>query len=157
MNLLKLRANYTISAPKHTDLLGVGVVGQSRQDPSCRGFPRQDRRYLEGRGITVREVIEGGKKGVILTGITLPEGKYQVAQVDILILLPPSSVLFRAPLASPVPPLQPCTAYRASGHPGGGHGRMWQNGTERGNPATPFPMPAPQPLAFPLAASRGHG
>ena len=39
-------------------------------------LPRQDRRYLEGRGITVREVIEGGKKGVILTGITLPEGKY---------------------------------------------------------------------------------
>lgn len=53
-------------------------------------LPRQDRRYLEGRGITVREVIEGGKKGVILTGITLPEGKYQVAQADILILLPPS-------------------------------------------------------------------
>ena len=46
--------------------------------------------YLEGRGITAREVIEGGKKGVILTGITLPEGKYQVAQADILILLPPS-------------------------------------------------------------------
>jgi len=53
-------------------------------------LPRQDRRYLEGRGITVREVVEGAKKGVILTGITLPEGKYQVAQADILILLPPS-------------------------------------------------------------------
>lgn len=53
-------------------------------------LPRQDRRYLDGRGITVREVIDGGKKGVILTGITLPEGKYQVAQADILILLPPS-------------------------------------------------------------------
>jgi hypothetical protein len=53
-------------------------------------LPRQDRRYLKGRGITVREVIEGGKKGVILTGITLPEGKYQVDQADILILLPPS-------------------------------------------------------------------
>ena len=48
-------------------------------------LPRQDRRYLEGRGITVREVVDGAKKGVILTGITLPEGKYQVAQADILI------------------------------------------------------------------------
>ena len=43
-------------------------------------LPRQDRRYLEERGITVREVVEGAKKSVILTGITLPEGKYQVAQ-----------------------------------------------------------------------------
>ena len=55
-----------------------------------RLLPRQDRRYLEGRGIPAREVTEGGKKGVILTGITLPEGKYQVAQADILILLPPA-------------------------------------------------------------------
>ena len=53
-------------------------------------LPRQDRRYLERRGITVREVVEGATKGVILTGIALPEGIYQVAQADILILLPPS-------------------------------------------------------------------
>ncbi|WP_313138186.1 E2/UBC family protein [Paracoccus jeotgali] len=53
-------------------------------------LPRHDRRYLEGRGITVREVVEGAEKGVILTEITLPEGKYQVTQADILILLPPS-------------------------------------------------------------------
>lgn len=53
-------------------------------------LPRQDRRYLEGRDITVLEVIEGGNKGVILTGIKLPEGKYHVAQADILVLLPPS-------------------------------------------------------------------
>jgi hypothetical protein len=53
-------------------------------------LPRQDRRYLEGRGIPVREVVEGAKKGVILTGVTLPAGKYQVALADILILLPPS-------------------------------------------------------------------
>jgi hypothetical protein len=55
-----------------------------------RFLPRQDRRYLDERGIMVREVAEGAKKGVILTGIPLPEGKYQVSQVDILILLPPS-------------------------------------------------------------------
>ena len=36
-------------------------------------LPRQDCRYLEGRGIAVREVIEGTKKGVILTGVTLPD------------------------------------------------------------------------------------
>jgi hypothetical protein len=53
-------------------------------------LPRQDRRYLEGRGIFPREVVEGAKKGVILPGITLPDGKYQVGQADILILLPQS-------------------------------------------------------------------
>lgn len=53
-------------------------------------LPRPDRIYLEQRGIVPREVVEGAKKGVILTGITLPKGKYQVAQADILILLPPS-------------------------------------------------------------------
>ena len=58
---------FTGAAPDHGRGCGMSL------------FPRQDRRYLEGRGITVREVIEGGKKGVILTGITLPEGKYQVA------------------------------------------------------------------------------
>ena len=53
-------------------------------------LPRQDRLYLKMRGITIREVVEGATKGVIITGVTLPEGKYQVAQADILILLPPS-------------------------------------------------------------------
>ncbi|MGK8234594.1 E2/UBC family protein [Roseovarius sp. MS2] len=53
-------------------------------------LPRPDRRYLDERGITVREVVDGVKKGVILTGIPLPEGKYQVPLADILILLPPS-------------------------------------------------------------------
>ena len=46
-------------------------------------LPRQDRRYLKGRSITVREFTEGGKKGVILTGITLPEGKYQVSYPEV--------------------------------------------------------------------------
>ncbi|MCB1357231.1 MAG: hypothetical protein KDK53_12275 [Maritimibacter sp.] len=53
-------------------------------------LPRQDRSYLEGRGIAFREVVEGAKKGVILAGVTLPEGKFQVAKADILILLPQS-------------------------------------------------------------------
>jgi Prokaryotic E2 family E len=53
-------------------------------------LPRKDRRYLDERGIAFHEVVEGAKKGVILTGIMLPDGKYQVAQADILILLPQS-------------------------------------------------------------------
>lgn len=53
-------------------------------------LPRQDRRYLEARRIAFREHVEGGNKGVILTGVTLPDGKYQVSEADILILLPQS-------------------------------------------------------------------
>ncbi|MCW3783223.1 E2/UBC family protein [Defluviimonas salinarum] len=53
-------------------------------------LPRQDRRYLEDRGIAFREATYGNEKGVILSGITLPEGKYQVGEADILILLPTS-------------------------------------------------------------------
>lgn len=53
-------------------------------------LPRQDRRYLEGRGITFRETVGEAGKGVILSGMRLPEGKYQVSATDILILLPPT-------------------------------------------------------------------
>lgn len=75
-------------------------------------LPRQDRRYLEERGITVREVVDGVKKGVILTGITLPEGKYQVPQADILILLPPSYPEVAPDMFYAVPHLQLVSAQR---------------------------------------------
>lgn len=51
-------------------------------------LPMRDRRYLEGRGLTFVEYREGAQTGVILRGYCLPDGKYQVAQADILILLP---------------------------------------------------------------------
>jgi len=53
-------------------------------------LPRRDCRYLEDRSITFREVVSGNTKGVILSGMALPEGKYQVGMVDILILMPPT-------------------------------------------------------------------
>lgn len=51
-------------------------------------LPSADRRYLEERGLTFREVTDGGRMGVVLPGFTLPEAKYQVGAADILILLP---------------------------------------------------------------------
>lgn len=51
-------------------------------------LPSRDRRYIEGRGITYREVEDGNQKGIILENFPLPCGKYQVPQADILIILP---------------------------------------------------------------------
>ena len=52
-------------------------------------LPSKDRRYLSVRGIAYREVEQGGQKGVILTDFPLPDGKFQVSQANILIVLPP--------------------------------------------------------------------
>ncbi len=52
-------------------------------------LPSKDRRYLETRSISYREVEHGGHKGVVLTGFPLPESKFQVPNADILIVLPP--------------------------------------------------------------------
>lgn len=52
-------------------------------------LPSRDRAYLASRGIAAREVDEGGRRGVILSGFPLPQGRYQAASADILILLPP--------------------------------------------------------------------
>lgn len=53
-------------------------------------LPPEDRAYLDSKGITFEEKKEGSKKGVILKGYTLPSGRFDVAQADILILLPSS-------------------------------------------------------------------
>lgn len=51
-------------------------------------LPMRDRRYLTDRGLNFDEYREGGQAGVILRGYGLPDEKYQVAEADILILLP---------------------------------------------------------------------
>lgn len=51
-------------------------------------LPSKDRRYLETRGIAFRELEQGGQKGVVLADFPLPDGKFQVAKTDILIILP---------------------------------------------------------------------
>ena len=49
-------------------------------------LPSTDRRYLEHRGSTSREVRDDRQAGVILNGVSLPVGKFQVPEADILIL-----------------------------------------------------------------------
>jgi len=53
-------------------------------------LPSKDRCYLDERGVSYQEVEDVAQKGVILSEFALPAGKYQVAQADILILLPPA-------------------------------------------------------------------
>ena len=54
----------------------------------ARLLPLKDRRYLADRGLAYEEVTDGGNQGVILRGVALPEGKFQIEAADVLILLP---------------------------------------------------------------------
>jgi hypothetical protein len=54
-----------------------------------RCLPSQDRRYLTDRGACYEEVLDGSQQGVIIRGYALPPGQFDVAQTDVLILLPP--------------------------------------------------------------------
>jgi hypothetical protein len=51
-------------------------------------LPMKCRRYLTERGITFEEIEDGGHKAVILHGILLPAGRFDVPSASILILLP---------------------------------------------------------------------
>lgn len=51
-------------------------------------LPTRDRQYLANKGYQYREIVEGNRKGLIFSKFSLPPEKYDVAQVDLLILLP---------------------------------------------------------------------
>jgi len=51
-------------------------------------LPTGDRRYLADRGFAYEEVAASGGQGIIIRDFALPEGKFQVAAADVLILLP---------------------------------------------------------------------
>lgn len=51
-------------------------------------LPACDRQYLANKGYTYREMAEKNLKGIIFPKFPLPPQKYDVSQVDLLILLP---------------------------------------------------------------------
>ena len=51
-------------------------------------LPSRDCEYLESKGIEYEEHEENGQKGVILKARLLPDGRFDVLQADVLILLP---------------------------------------------------------------------
>ncbi|MDB5800598.1 MAG: hypothetical protein JWL63_1537 [Rhodocyclales bacterium] len=53
-------------------------------------LPKKCQQYLAKRGFAYEQLEEGAQKAIILRGVKLPEGKYDSAQADILIMLPPS-------------------------------------------------------------------
>lgn len=52
-------------------------------------LPSADRRYLADQGVAYTEVSEGGQRGLVLRGRSLPAGRFDAARADVLILLPP--------------------------------------------------------------------
>lgn len=52
-------------------------------------LPPDDRAYLEAQGIAFEEQDAGSQKAVILKAKTLPGGRFDAGQADILVLLPP--------------------------------------------------------------------
>lgn len=51
-------------------------------------LPIKDRRYLADRGLAYEEATDSGHQGVVIRNLALPDGKFQVATADVLILLP---------------------------------------------------------------------
>ncbi len=51
-------------------------------------LPSSDRQYLQSKGYIFEEIAENGHKGLIIRGLQLPPGLFNVSQADVLILLP---------------------------------------------------------------------
>lgn len=51
-------------------------------------LPEADRDYLKEKGYIYQEYSDGAQKGIIFSGWKLPDGKYNLSEVDLLILIP---------------------------------------------------------------------
>lgn len=51
-------------------------------------LPSDDREWLETLGWAYEEIAEVNKRGVIVRGFALPQGKFQVDRADILVQIP---------------------------------------------------------------------
>lgn len=51
-------------------------------------LPAKDRDYLESKGIDYEEHAENTQEAVIIKNCSLPDGRFDVQQADVLILLP---------------------------------------------------------------------
>lgn len=74
------------------DLAGAGVerfyTVITETTEGLVALPPADRAHLEARGVSFVEVSEGGQAALILKAYPLPEGKFDHATADILVLLP---------------------------------------------------------------------
>lgn len=92
-------------------------------------LPRKCQQYLANRGLVSELLQEGEQKAVILRNFKLPEGKYDVAQADILIVLPPSYPDCAPDMFYALPWLRLATnkSYpRAADYPVNFNGQQWQ-------------------------------
>lgn len=78
----------------HVDLTKKGVekfytaVAQTTEGLSAL-LPPRDKAYLDESGILYEDLIDGGHRGIVLRDFPLPEGKFDAAKADFLLLLPP--------------------------------------------------------------------
>ena len=92
-------------------------------------LPEKDREYLNAKRIVFQEIADGGQKGVVLKDKTLPEGRFDVAKADVLILLPPGYADVAPDMFYLLPwvRLVPANCYpRKADHPVGFAGQSWQ-------------------------------
>lgn len=92
-------------------------------------LPPGDRAHLEARGIAFEEASDGSQRGLILKGYPLPEGKFDHASADILILLPAGypDALVEMFYCDPWLKLVPAARYpNAADVPHSFGGRTWQ-------------------------------
>jgi hypothetical protein len=51
-------------------------------------IPEDDRIYLDGKGYQFEEIIDNGKKGLLIKNWQLPESKYTQVTINLLIIIP---------------------------------------------------------------------
>ncbi len=77
-----------------TDVINLDEKGVERfvslidQTTEGDALPSLDQYFLSEHGYTFEVVQEGGKTGIILKSLSLPAGKFNYEQADILVLLP---------------------------------------------------------------------
>jgi hypothetical protein len=99
-------------------------------------LPPRDVEYLAGRGISYEDGSQPGQAGLVLKGIPVPDGKFDAASVDILILLPPGypdcppDMFYCMPWLK----LRPAGRYpRAADQPHPFRGESWQRWSRHNN------------------------
>ena len=53
-------------------------------------LPRRDQEYLISKGFLYSEIIDGTRNGLIIDNYTLPEGRFNVPAIKLLIFIPPN-------------------------------------------------------------------
>ncbi len=89
---LKSEPDRLLDRGEEVPLSGDGVerffTGEPESTAGSSIVPAPDRRYLEDHDLQPEVIIENDQKGLVFPSYPLPDGKFNLAETDILILLP---------------------------------------------------------------------